>query len=119
MTEYTLDKETFDQLRDIMGDDIPAFVNTYLEHSPGVIQAIEAAISSGDADDTFLQAHRLKGGSASIGAAKLASLAFDMEQAGRTGTMQGMEQRLGQLKDEYQRVEAALKAELDNGQPDI
>jgi len=57
-------------------------------------------------------AHTLKGSSGNIGALYLGRLCFELEEKGRMAEQEGVGELLSQVKEEFSRVQHALKAEL-------
>ena len=112
MNEQTLDASIFAEMRELMDDAMAEFITTYLNNSPLLIGKIEQALQAQNSVDIFHNAHQLKGGSGSIGATKLANIATSMEQIARNDSIDGIEPLLVQLKQEFEQVEQALKAEL-------
>jgi len=108
MSEPALDPRVFEEMRELMDDALGSFVATYLSNSPKLISQIEQAMAAGDAASIMHNAHQLKGGSGSIGALHLSELAQRMEQGARNGVLEGMPLLLADLKQEFERVDAAL-----------
>ena len=109
MTDQVIDPATYNEIKNLMDDSMEEFVETYLSNSPRLISKMELALIAGNAEDVFHNAHQLKGGSGSIGAMKLADLALNIEAIGKTGSTEGIEPLLAELKDEFERVKQALK----------
>ena len=112
MNEQTLDPSIFGEMRNLMDDALGEFITTYLDNSPLLIGKIEQGLNAQNSTEIFHNAHQLKGGSGSIGATKLADIATSMEQIARKGSIEGVEPLLVQLKQEFEQVAEALKAEL-------
>jgi len=112
MNEQTLDPSIFGEMRNLMDDALGEFIATFLENSPRLIGKIEQGLNAQNSEDIFHNAHQLKGGSGSIGAMKLADIATNIEQIARAGSIDGIEPLLIQLKQEFEQVAEALKAEL-------
>jgi len=108
MSEPALDPRMFEEMRELMNDALGTFVDTYLSNSPKLISQIEQAVAAGDADSVLHNAHQLKGGSGSIGALHLSELAQRIEQGARNGVLEDMPLLLADLKQEFDRVDAAL-----------
>ena len=81
----TLDKTVFTELQAIMEDSMAEFIHTYMDNSPKLLQQMQTAIDAADAEGLFHAAHQLKGGSGSLGAAKLAELSLHIEEIGKNG----------------------------------
>jgi HPt (histidine-containing phosphotransfer) domain-containing protein len=65
--------------------DDPAFLKSvlglYLEHTPPLIDKLADALRGRDKTQTQRLAHRIKGSSASVGAARMAALCLTLEKA--------------------------------------
>ena len=109
MTNTAIDLTTYNEIKELMDDSMSDFVETYLSNSPQLISKMEQALTAGNTEDVFHNAHQLKGGSGSIGAMKLADLALNIEVIGKTGSTEGVEPLLAELKAEFERVKQALK----------
>jgi HPt (histidine-containing phosphotransfer) domain-containing protein len=73
-------------LQEQLGDDeetIQEIINLFLEAAPEQIEAISAALKTGDAAMVQRSAHSLKGASSNVGAIKLSQTALKMETMGR------------------------------------
>ncbi|NEO28476.1 MAG: response regulator [Kamptonema sp. SIO4C4] len=110
-----LDTATFDELKMMAGEDAPVLIldliDSYLEDSPTFLQGIETAIAQEDAAQLKYMAHTLKSSSASLGALTLTDLCLKLEKMGRQETTEGAADILEQVKQEYQRVQAAMDQE--------
>ncbi|MBF0421452.1 MAG: Hpt domain-containing protein [Magnetococcales bacterium] len=72
-------------LREDMGGNIDGLIKKFLEKLPVRIDAICAAAESGDLEALVAEAHRLKGGSRSLGADALAEYCSVLERLGKQG----------------------------------
>lgn len=109
MSEPVLDLAVFHEIRELMDDALGEFIKTYLANSPNLINQMEQGLATGDTECIYQNAHQLKGGSGSIGAMRLFELAQQIELTGKSGSIDGIDTLLTQLKAEYERVEIALK----------
>ena len=75
------------------------------------IEAIHQAISNGDAEKVWKEAHSIKGGAANLTAENLSRTALDLETMGKSEDLHGCREALARLKIEYDR----LKAYADRG----
>ncbi|SDF61644.1 Signal transduction histidine kinase, partial [Blastococcus fimeti] len=113
-----LDAETVDELRDL-GDE--AFAHLYGQYAgglPDTLTALAAAADGGswsEDDDLSVPrlAHRLKGSSAAMGAARMAELCELLQSA--TGATPELDRALTELQAESLRVQAAVSALLGAG----
>ncbi len=110
MSLARLDDSVFNELREIMGDALAEFLNTFMENSPMLIKNMETALTSGDTEALYHSAHQLKGGSGSLGASQLADLCAQIEQIGKAESMDGVTELLKQLKEEYAQLSDVLQA---------
>jgi HPt (histidine-containing phosphotransfer) domain-containing protein len=87
-----LDETVLAELLATTGDD-PAFVRelveTYLADVPVQLSGIAAAVGANDAAALVRPAHTLKSSSATVGAMRLATVARELEMAGRLGALDG------------------------------
>ena len=109
MNDAVIDPAVFGEMQDLMDDALPAFIETYLDNSPKLLEQIEQAVAEEDAESIFQSAHQLKGGSGSIGAMTVFQLAKEIEVIAKEG---GLGEPLGALFDELKSAYAAAAAEL-------
>jgi len=109
MNDSVIDADIFNEVRELMEEDMGNFIETFVGNSPKMIQQITEGLDTGDIESVYLSAHQLKGGSGSIGAMKLSDLAFQIEKAGKAGETDIIPELVKQLREEYQVVEAELK----------
>jgi len=111
----TIDPTILQELKEMMGEESPEFlaevIDSYLEDTPHLLQAIQTAVTQADAKGLEQAAHTLKSSSATLGAITLSELSKKLEAMGRTGTIEGGVERASQLEAEYVRVKAALQIE--------
>ena len=90
-----IDPTVLGEFRELMGDDgvqmVAGLVDLYLKDSPLLIADMRQAAGCANLDDLRRAAHTLKGNSGQVGAARLSSLCFDLEQAARNGGEVGSE----------------------------
>lgn len=107
-----IDPTALDPYREMMGDEADTFVadilDTYLNNSLQLLAEIEKSLSAPDAASFTRAAHTFKSNSAMCGAHPLAALALQLEQAGKTGQLTGLQPILEQLKVEYGLARAEL-----------
>jgi HPt (histidine-containing phosphotransfer) domain-containing protein len=70
------------------------------------IETIDQAISDGDTEKVWQEAHSIKGGAANLAAEKLSQTAFDLETMGKAANLKASLEALGRLKIEYDRLKA-------------
>jgi signal transduction histidine kinase/ligand-binding sensor domain-containing protein/CheY-like chemotaxis protein/HPt (histidine-containing phosphotransfer) domain-containing protein len=81
-----------------------------LEDVPESIDALKNAIRENDAESTKIQAHNIKGITASIGAYRLSDVALEAEKAGDDGDLEKAASLIGKLEEEFENLRAVLSA---------
>jgi HPt (histidine-containing phosphotransfer) domain-containing protein len=106
----------FQALVEMVGTDMPEvlidLLDTYLEESSGLVNAIRSGTDAGDLGSVLRPAHSLKSSSASIGAMRLSKLCADLESHLR-GSLPDLDV-VGQTQrivSEFGRVQTALAVE--------
>ncbi|MGD1806970.1 response regulator [Dapis sp. BLCC M126] len=113
--EIVIDKAVLQELKEMAGDDpemIIEIIDCYLEDTPILLDEISQAIEQEQAKLLQKSAHTMKSSSASVGATNLSQLCKELEYIGRGGTTEGGNMILSKAKAEYERVENALRDEL-------
>ena len=109
-----LDDETLDDLRASVNGDrafVVELVEAYLADGATHVAEVEAALAAGDADGLVRPAHTLKSSSATLGAKRLASLARELEAAGRSGTLDAsITARTPALREAWDEAADALRS---------
>jgi CheY-like chemotaxis protein/HPt (histidine-containing phosphotransfer) domain-containing protein len=93
-------------------DLLSQLIELFLGDAAPRLAGLAQAVAQGDARALERQAHTLKGSSANIGARRLARLCEDLELLGRSGELGRAPGLLTQLEAEFDRVRAALRAEM-------
>ncbi|MDJ0515407.1 MAG: response regulator [Trichodesmium sp. MO_231.B1] len=113
--EIAIDKAVLQELKEMAGDApemVVEIIDCYLEDTPILLDEISQAIEQEQAELLLKSAHTMKSSSASVGAIKLSELCKELEFIGRRETTEGADGILSQVKAEYERVETALRDEL-------
>ena len=77
----------------------------FIENVTSQIKIIRQAISDGDAEGVRREAHSIKGGAGNLTAGKLADIAFELENIGKYGMLEGGIDALEKLEQEFFRLE--------------
>ena len=111
----TLDLSVLENLRayqrEGQPDIVTRLIDLFLGQAPNHVEAVQTALTSGDADSLARAAHALKGASANLGATKLTSLASEIEVKGRSGDITSAGDSVAALLAEYALVETDLAAQ--------
>ena len=114
----TLDPRAIEDLRSLNpGDDsfLRDLIQIYLDDSPQCVVDIEQSLAEGDAGRLTRAAHSLKGSSANFGASQLRAVSERIEKLGRQGALGEVPAQIPELKAEFERVKADLKALMSPG----
>jgi len=80
-----IDRVIVDEIAEIMGEEFPDLVRTYLDSAPLLIHQLENAAHQDGIDVLIGPAHSLKASSNDLGALQLAEVAQAIEHDARTG----------------------------------
>lgn len=89
------------------------FVNEY----PKMLDRLRAALTSGGADDVRRAAHALKGSVSNFIDGGPTATAFELENMGRSGQLEGTSAVLDRLERELAALSASLRQFHSNGAP--
>jgi len=81
----------------------------FLEEAAGQIETIRKAITDGNAEVLRNEAHSIKGGAAILTANDLSGVAFELENIGRSGIVEGSPEVLERLEKEFDRLKVYTK----------
>jgi len=112
MNEPVIDSVVFNEIAELMGDALGSFIETYLDNSPKLLNAMEVALPEGDLDAIIHNAHQLKGGSGSIGAMQVFQYAKLLEEEAREGKTDTLQSNLVALIEAYKLVDTDLRVYL-------
>ncbi len=107
-----LDPAALEQLHASMGDAaiVAEIVEAFLEDAPQLLADLRQALERGDAPALRRAAHSLKGNGREFGATEFATLCAQLEEHGKRGALEEVEELLGRTEQEFERVRAALRA---------
>jgi HPt (histidine-containing phosphotransfer) domain-containing protein len=107
-----IDDNVIAELRESVGGDesfVAELAATYLAEGPGYLQALEAAVASGDVAGAVRPAHTLKSSSASLGAMRLSEISRGIEYAAREGRADGLSAAVEEAKAAWEATVAAMQ----------
>lgn len=105
--------DEIDAVRVMFGKDFPELAHLYQRDTPPRIASLHRAYADGDCHQVAKVAHALGGSSASIGATGLSGLCRTIETQARSGTLDGFEQAMDRIENEYGRISSKLQALID------
>ncbi len=91
-------------------DIVARLVDIFLENSPEVLESMSKACKEKEVEQLWKLAHSFKSSSATVGAARLASLCEDMEMRGRNNQLEGLFQLSEKIAEEFDLVCKALQS---------
>ena len=104
-----VDEETLNMLKEVMEDGFATLLETFIDDSKIRIVALRQAFGAGDAEEVRRAAHSLKGSSSNLGANQLVALCLHVENSGRDGNLDGLEEEIIKIEQEYQTVADIMK----------
>jgi len=114
MTRPTIDRATFDELKENAGAEfVIELVDTFLVEGPAMLDDLRRSLAAQNADQFRRAAHSLKSNSNTFGALTLGAMAKELELTGLAPALAANGATLDALAAEYERVAAAL-TELKN-----
>ena len=109
----SIDPAALDSYREFMGEEADTFiddiVSSYRDNAPKLLAAIAGALPANDLETFTRAAHTLKSNSATVGATALTQLSAEMENLGKAGDAQALEEFVTKAKLELQIVLDELK----------
>lgn len=104
------------QMRALETDETAGMVNeliqVFMRDTGNYLEQLEQAIAMEDAESLRRAAHSIKGGAAGLGAHRLSTQAAEIEALAKQNNLRGAADLVPELRDEFERVKAALKLEL-------
>ncbi len=117
--EDPLERGTLEAIREMNAEGEPdllaELVTIFLEDAPPRLDALRSAVERGDAGSLKSSSHALKGGSANMGAARMAGLLNKIEGLGDAGDPESAGGLLHELYEEFELVKEALLTEIGEG----
>jgi HPt (histidine-containing phosphotransfer) domain-containing protein len=112
VADIHLDNAVLETLRDVMEDEYPLLLETFLLDSEERLRLLLETSSSGDAQAMRLAAHSFKGSCSNMGALLLAGLCKELEELARRERLEATAEVLEQVQREFAIVRILYKAEL-------
>ncbi len=111
------DEQVFDRqglINRMMGDQEMAkqVVEMFLENMPKQLASLKTILETGKNEDARILIHSIRGAAASMAGDALRLVAYELEQAGKTGNMAGILAGLPRLEAEFKRLKLAMIQEM-------
>jgi HPt (histidine-containing phosphotransfer) domain-containing protein len=114
--EAPVDREVLAGLRGLQGEEetdiVAELASVFLDDARSGLEEVQEALQKGDAPAVERVAHKLKGGSGSMGARGMVGPCAQLEVAGASGDLSRGPTLLQRIRDELERVDRALEAEV-------
>lgn len=111
MSDPHLDTAVLAALQDVMEDDYPVLLDTFLADSEERVRLLQRAGQDADAQGVRLAAHSFKGSCSNMGAPLLAGLCKLLEEAGRRELLEEVPDLIEQVEREFAIVRILFKSE--------
>ncbi|VVN09205.1 hypothetical protein PS662_03760 [Pseudomonas fluorescens] len=115
MADKHLDRDVLSALQEVMEDEYPTLLDTFLADSQ---ERLSLLLKAGDAETLGATAHSFKGSCSNMGALRLAELCHELEQITRHATLKGVEQLVREINDEFALVRPLYEAERQRSMAD-
>ena len=87
-------------------------IELFIADTPARFAEMDTALAQGQQQDFVRAVHSIKGASSNFGADDLHNWCAEVEQMGRAGKMNDASAEVQAIRDEFERVRAALLAEV-------
>ncbi|HEX7186363.1 MAG TPA: response regulator, partial [Thermoanaerobaculia bacterium] len=115
----SFDPKYIDQLRQLQATTgqelVSPIIDRFLAEAPRHLAELRLALAAKDNHNLVFVAHALKGSGAQLGAHRLAKICHDLETRGRRVEWSGMEEIVGHLQSEIERIAPRLRAKAADG----
>jgi len=103
-----LDRDVLSALREVMEDEYPMLLDTFLADSDARMKQLQKAC---DAETLGSVAHSFKGSCSNMGAIRLAQLCNELEQRSKQKSLDGIEKLVGEIDGEFAIIRPLYEAE--------
>ena len=111
MSDNHLDRDVLNSLQDIMEDEYPVLLDTFVTDSEERLHLLKSAEHDQDAQAMRRAAHSFKGSCSNMGAKVLADSCRDLEELARRGDLAESAPMLERIEREFAIVRILLKSE--------
>ncbi|MCX7081430.1 MAG: Hpt domain-containing protein [Pseudomonas sp.] len=110
MAEVHLDHNVLSALQEVMEDEYPVLLDTFLADSEARLSQLHHAVN---AFELGMVAHSFKGSSSNMGAIRLAELCDQLEQRAKEPSLGGIEKLVAEIDGEFAIVRPLYKEERE------
>ncbi|MHC8412378.1 Hpt domain-containing protein [Pseudomonas sp. Hz4] len=108
MADTHVDRDVLNALQEVMEDEYPALLETFIADSEERLCILRNAE---DAAQLMNAAHSFKGSSSNMGAIRLTELCNELEQRAKQESLAGIEKLVGEIDEEFAIVRPLYEAE--------
>jgi histidine phosphotransfer protein HptB len=108
VAEIHLDHNVLSALQEVMEEEYPVLLETFLCDSEERLRVLRHA---DDAGELVATAHSFKGSSSNMGATRLAQLCHELEQRAKQPSLSGIEKLVGEIDGEFAIVRSLCEQE--------
>lgn len=105
-------EDELDEVKEMFGADFAELASLYQNDGTPRLAAMREAAAAGDCAKVAKVAHAFGGSCASIGATGLSALSKTVETAAKAGSLEGFDQKMAAIENEYRRVCGKLQSLL-------
>ena len=109
MSTNSIDLDTLNELKEIMEDEFTELVTVFITDGIKQIDDLRQAIAASEADNIRRIAHTLKGSSSNLGINGLSELSKTLEFKAADNQLNGADELLQKIIDEYEAVKQTLE----------
>lgn len=108
MADTHLDRDVLSALQEVMEDEYPMLLGTFLADS---IERLSQLHKTDDAETLGATAHSFKGSCSNMGAIRLAQLCNELEQRSKQKSLEGIEKLISEIDSEFAIIRPLYEAE--------
>ncbi|WP_223480757.1 MULTISPECIES: Hpt domain-containing protein [unclassified Pseudomonas] len=108
MADTHLDRDVLSALQEVMEDEYPMLLGTFLADS---IERLSQLHKADDAETLGATAHSFKGSCSNMGAIRLAQLCNELEQRSKQASLEGIEELISEIDSEFAIIRTLYEAE--------
>ncbi len=109
-TDDLVNAETLSELKEILDDEFPLLITTFIDDADQRMIRVRSAIAGGDAELVKAEAHALKGSSRNLGAHVVGDLFAKMETLGSDTNLEGAADLLADIEKQLANTQDFLRS---------
>lgn len=110
-----MDLKTLAENLGLEEDEYVEMLDLFVESGGADLEKLETAISAGDAQTAHEASHSFKGSSGSLGLDTLFQIAKAIDDQDRQGNLDGLDEKVKDLRDEYEKLVTVIKQQSASG----